>query len=182
MQNLKLMKIKNLFMIGSIVIIGWLLLYVFSHIYFNPSSSEVRGYYFVYKANKYSVNDRVLLCVKDGESIKILRKLGLTYVSDKCPGNMPYLLKKIVAIPGDNVLLTRDGVRVNGVLQPNSVSFKKFKLVELNPLAIQQEFKLKEAEYFVIGRGKRSYDSRYFGIIRGSDIYYKAILIYSIDN
>jgi signal peptidase I len=94
---------------------------------------------------------------------------------------MPYLLKKIVAIPGDVVAITKDGVLINKALQPNSTYIKKYKHIALNPLQYPQKFRLKNSEYFVMGNSKHSYDSRYFGVIRGSDIYYKAILIYSLE-
>jgi conjugative transfer signal peptidase TraF len=181
MLNLRIIR-NNILIIGSISIVCWLLLYeCVQHMYVNPSISDARGYYFAYKASKYSVNDRVLLCVRDLQRSKLLHQLGLLYESNKCSGQMPYLLKKIVAIPGDVVAITKDGVLINKALQPNSTYIKKYKHIALNPLQYPQKFRLKNSEYFVMGNSKHSYDSRYFGVIRGSDIYYKAILIYSLE-
>ena len=179
-----MIRLKNILLIISSIIICWILFYMaVSHIYFNPSISQTRGYYFAYKPSQYHLNDKVLICIRDKQQIKILHQLGVPYLSDKCQGDMPYLLKTIVAASGDIIELTgSSGVIINGVLQPNSIGVKQYRRIELNLLQFPPNFRLKATEYFVMGKSKHSYDSRYFGTIRDSDIYYKAILIYKIGN
>ncbi|MCC2624515.1 MAG: Peptidase [Burkholderiales bacterium] len=149
--------------------------FINEHIYFNPSTSEQRGYYFVYKPHVFNRADLVLSCIRDVRSISILHKFGLPYMSSGgCA--LPFLLKKIAAIDGDMVVVGRGGIFINNVLLTNTTVFRKYQNIQLNPLHIGTTYKLGKDEYFLLGNGKNSYDSRYFGVVKNTDLQYRAIL------
>lgn len=82
-----------------------------------------------------------------------------------CPdGSMP-LLKRVVAVEGDEVRVTDYGVEVNGRPVPNS---KPFDLAS-NGRALTHlrgAFYLRHGELWVAGEHPNSFDSRYFGPVR----------------
>lgn len=152
--------------------------YVLSrYIYFNPSSSEPIGHYLVYVPFSYHRNDRVLLCLTKATWVGLAHKLGLPS-EDTCSGQMPYLLKQIVAVPGDTVFITTQGIRVNDKYFKDSVSLNSYKGLALHPYKVGTFLHLAQGQFFLLGQGKFSYDSRYFGVIDKKDIHYKAILLY----
>jgi type IV secretory pathway protease TraF len=149
------------------------------HIYFNPSNSEQMGYYFVYKPRVFNKNDLVLVCVRDRESINILHKFGLPCTaSTTC--QLPFLLKRIAAKNGDTVVVSNKGVIINNLLQANTSAFKRYKNIWLNPLPVGAIYKLGPDDYFLLGKGGNSYDSRYFGVVANTDLQYRAILFYKV--
>lgn len=161
------------------MLILWLLCYlVSSSIYHNVTKSEKLGYYFAYPAFAYKNGDLVLLCINDARYVNVMRQLGLRPVhdNDKCIGNMPYLLKKIIAVPGDIVNITSKGISVNNLLYRNSRSITLYKGVNLMPQKYQQ-FTLHSGEFFVLGEVATSFDSRYFGVVHVEQIAKKALFI-----
>jgi type IV secretory pathway protease TraF len=48
----------------------------------------------------------------------------------------------------------------------------------LNRLTIGTKYILNKNEYFLLGEGSNSYDSRYFGVVKNDDLRYKAILLW----
>lgn len=146
------------------------------YIYFNPTSSEIRGYYFVYRPHIFDINDLVLVCISDTKSIEVLHQFGLPYISGEC--QLPFLLKKIAAKNSDMVMVAYEGIIINNHLQLNTKAITKYKNIYLNPLAVGTKYKLGKDDYFLLGRGNNSYDSRYFGVVKGQGLQYKAILFW----
>lgn len=168
----------KIYLIVAMIIMASNLLAQF--VYFNPSSSEVQGYYFVYKTNDYQVGDTVLLCITDKRYVTILHQLGLPYASDSCNSNMPYLLKRIVAKAGDKITINQHGMVINNKLQMTSLSYNYYHGLYLRPFKVRTKLILKDGQYLVLGIGVNSYDSRYFGIVYKHDIHYRAILLWQI--
>jgi type IV secretory pathway protease TraF len=133
----------------------------------------------VYKSDTFNKNDLVLVCIRDRESIKILHKFGLPYTTSKTC-QLPFLLKKIAAKSGDIVQISNSGIVVNNKLVPNTVAVIKYKNIYLNPLSIGAKYILGKHDYFLLGLGNNSYDSRYFGVVHAADLSYKAILFWPI--
>lgn len=147
-------------------------------VYFNPTASEIRGYYITYPAKNYRIGDLVLFCINNPMSIKVLRKLHLPEAKGACDQNMPYLLKKIVARSSDWIRINSEGVFINDVLYPDSKSDLSYNGVSLYPLR-NINFVLESGQYFLLGDGgAHSYDSRYFGIVAESQIYRQAKLVW----
>ncbi|WP_282109226.1 signal peptidase I [Shewanella algicola] len=96
-------------------------------------------------------------------------------VAFNLPKNTPYFLKgsrwikKLVGIPGDHVIVNVDGVVVNGKTYKNNVRQLLMK-VDVSEQEISKELYLKEDQYFVIGETPLSYDSRFWGTIKRSDM------------
>ena len=166
-------------LIWGLILSGALVLLMRQFIY-NPSISLTKGYYFTYPIIEPELKDIVLLCVWDESHVEVLHQLGLPYKSGECPHSMPYLLKQIVAIEGNEVSVTEDGVRVNNYLYKNSRVVQESRQINLLPIGFGS-FKLKHNEYFVLGVTSHSYDSRYFGVINREQIYRGAKLVYSTD-
>ena len=178
-------------------------------IYYNPSPSENIGYYFTYnpsviplkhRHNQYKSGDLVLFYLSDSTTVTVnagingnfsrsmpsmsgsrtqsshlgvLHQLGLPYTN-------PYLLKQIVAVAGDEVSVTPNGVYVNNTLYANSKAqqYNMFHGVRINLLPMSYgKFRLADDEYFMLGKTANSYDSRYFGVIRQQQIYRRAVFI-----
>lgn len=148
------------------------------YVYFNPTVSVARGYYFVYKAIKYNTNDLVLVCILDERSINILHQLGLPYMANEgC--KLPFLLKRIAAKSGDIVVVGAKGIKINNLLQPNTVAIRRYHNIDLNKLVPNTKYRLAKGDYFLLGNTSNSYDSRYFGVVTESAIYYKALLLWA---
>ncbi|MBZ7980341.1 S26 family signal peptidase [Campylobacter sp. RM12640] len=83
----------------------------------------------------------------------------------KVPTINEYLIKKIAATKGDLIEINSNGVYINNILQTNT---KIFKYDTFNqPLHFNQlKTILKDNEFIALGEHIRSYDSRYFGIVK----------------
>ncbi len=144
---------------------------------FNPTTSVARGYYFTYPVLNYTVNDLVLLCVNNQVQLSIMHQLHLPYTTNACLNNAPFLMKYIVASANDVVEVTPSGILVNGRFQENSKGIKQYKNISLPTMPLGK-FKLAPDEFFVLGKSSHSYDSRYFGIIKKTQIVAKARLLF----
>jgi len=168
-RNIQFMLISFLILITS---------YGFSrYIYYNPSSSEPIGYYFAYRAGDYHSGDLVLMCLNKQPWVNVAFKLGLP-IDDTCSNHTPYLLKQIVAAPGDRILINNKGIHINGKYLPDSLGLNSYKGVLLYPQQSGAQLKLTANQFFVLGHSRFSYDSRYFGVISRADINYKALPIW----
>ncbi|MFN7094577.1 MAG: S26 family signal peptidase, partial [Burkholderiales bacterium] len=67
-----------------------------------------------YPNQEYHKGDIVLLCVVNQKQLQILHRLKLPYSQVACPYNAPYLLKRIVATAGDQVMISEAGIAING--------------------------------------------------------------------
>jgi conjugative transfer signal peptidase TraF len=80
-------------------------------------------------------------------------------------GGYDALMKKLMALPGDVVSVTDDGVFVNGELIPNSKPFERDNLGDPLPVFRLHDYTLRENEVlFISDHLPRSYDARYFGV------------------
>lgn len=87
-------------------------------------------------------------------------------------GYAPFL-KTVAGVPGDLVVLSDDGVMVNGLKLPDSRPLLHSVSDPFLALPVLRgQFLLKKGQYWVYGSGEpaRSYDSRYFGPVNLDDI------------
>lgn len=88
-----------------------------------------------------------------------------------CPGGYGYMMKRVVAVGGDNALVDSDGVRVNGNLLPLSIPLAADSAGRALPHLPDSEFTLTAADLFLMSDGSgTSFDSRYFGPIDRAQI------------
>lgn len=144
----------------------------------NISISEPVGYYLkLPMVNKIKRSDKYLICLTNSKYIAILKHLGLPNATNQCPDNSPYLIKQVAGIPYDVIRITKSGVLINGILQPNSIAFKSARGINLFPIPAGYQVVLGHDDYFMLGVTPHSVDSRYFGIIHRNQFYKQTILI-----
>jgi conjugative transfer signal peptidase TraF len=83
-----------------------------------------------------------------------------------CPGNYGYLMKRVLAVPGDTVALNDDGVRVNGRLLPFSAPVAHDRAGRpLQPYRTGRFTLGRSAVLLMSDVSPTSFDGRYFGPI-----------------
>jgi conjugative transfer signal peptidase TraF len=99
------------------------------------------------------------------------------YMTGDCPGGGRTLLKTVVGIPGDRIEASLEGVRINGVLLPDSAPMRRSdRYPEIRLPEWHGAIVLGSRQYWVYGRGARqalaarSFDSRYFGPVSASEL------------
>ena len=111
--------------------------------------------------------DLVVFCLPK----KLLPKNVDFLQNNQCPSGAAPFFKSIVGIPGDHIETGILGVKVNGVLLPNSTCREGGEL-----RCTQFNGPLSSSEYWVFGYGSNpslaahSFDSRYFGAIPPTSI------------
>ena len=112
-------------------------------------------------------NDYVRLCPLYSKVADFYRIFDYKKDTGNCDNGQLAFLKKIAALPGDNVIVDKNGISVNGKLIKNTK--------ELSSKARHFEFKGKvpKDSYLVYTDHKEGYDSRYFGFILKDEITHK---------
>lgn len=112
-------------------------------------------------------NDYVRLCPLYSKVADFYRIFDYKKDIGNCDNGQLAFLKKIAAVPGDNVIVDKNGISVNGKLIKNTKA--------LSSKARHFEFKGKvpKDSYLVYTDHKEGYDSRYFGFILKDEITHK---------
>ena len=143
----------------------------------NVSGSMPEGLYLRTSAGTLRDGDVVAVCLSDVAHRHIeVMALARHYVGPDRLGACSYrgqrfapLVKRIVAVPGQDVVIGRRGIFVNGHLQAQSVPLKADSAGRALP-QISFSGRLAAGTYVVMGENPLSYDSRYFGPIPRSDV------------
>lgn len=153
--------------------IGSGILLYFTGFRINTTPSEPIGLWRSYKHySSISKGNLVEACVPPSEIMIEAKKRGYL-LSGKCKGNLAPVIKKIIAISGDTVTISKNGVFVNGVQFSNQLSFYDSKGRILKP-AFLGNYVLKSNEVFLASNySTKSFDSRYFGIVNKKNILHK---------
>lgn len=157
--------IKIMFSFVLIAYAGSLLPGIFNF-WFNISSSIPYGIYRI--VNRYPQKDDYILFCLNRKIAKISSQRG--YVTHgNCSFQSAPVGKKVVAVQGDHVKISPDGIEINGIKLPFSNPQKyDFRMRKLPEFRINRF--LDNNEYIVASSKENSYDSRYFGIVRGEQI------------
>lgn len=115
-------------------------------------------------------NAYVIFCPDDRESFRLAKNRGYIDHGLNC-GGYGYLMKKVVAVSGDILSVTPEGVSVNQILLP----FSKPKLKDGINRALPQwrtlDYPLKENEVMTLtSQSKWSFDGRYYGLVHTRQI------------
>lgn len=112
----------------------------------------------------------VLLCPPDTPLFQEAKRRG--YVpAGFCPGNLGYLMKKVVAVSGDRVSVTPDGVMVNDTLLPFSKALNMDGNHRvLSPWQPESLTLKKDALLLMTDQSALSFDARYFGVLRQQQV------------
>lgn len=141
----------------------------------NLTASEPRGFYRLVPIGSYALSR--------GTFVALCPPTWVTpatfpfYMTGNCPGGGRILLKSVVGIPGDRIEASQDGVRINGVMLPDSAAERwsdRYPAIRLPDW--RGAIVLRPGQYWVYGRGARpslaarSFDSRYFGPVSASEL------------
>lgn len=112
----------------------------------------------------------VLLCPPQNAVIAEAKRRGYV-AAGLCPGDYGYMMKMVLAIQGDAVAITGNGVRVNGAMLPLSRPLTHD--AAGRPLTPYQpaKFTLHRSEVLLMSNvSSTSFDARYFGPVNCSQI------------
>ena len=160
---MKKIKKKSLFLPLFLIILNILGIYTRKYFVLNISSSIPIGIYKVDKSIDFKREDIVTFSTKKYKDI-------LDY-----PGSIKNITfsKYIAGISGDYIRIENNKIYVNNKEKGNI-----FKVDGLNnklPQLKEKEYIVKEDEVFVLGTNDKSFDSRYYGCIKKSDVIYKLV-------
>ena len=133
----------------------------------NRTNSLPKGIY--WKVDKTPERGDIVAFWPDGsEPFRLARDRGyiLPGVYNKTNGvGYGLMLKRLMALPGDTVSITDDGVIVNDSLLPNTVPLTHDNIGDPLPVVRLTGYRLGENEVlFISDHLPRSYDARYFGV------------------
>lgn len=128
----------------------------------NWTTSAPLGVYSIHRSAGIARNDLVAVCLPDS-----VAALGLArgYVSaGSCSNGTSPVLKQVIAVAGDDVVLQRDFLAVNGRVVDHSRRHSTDSIGRpLGALPVGHR-PVRDDEVWVLGiRRERSWDSRYFG-------------------
>ena len=161
----------NKFCIFSITFILMLFFMKYWHIGLSYQNTESmpEGFYFTYYSNSIKKNDTIIFNPKLSIANMIIKRYGAKGFKPKDI----FLLKKVVGIPKDFLCIKKNNVWINN----KKIAFiKKYdskgrKLPRFNFCGI-----IPKNLFFVQGTSSpNSFDSRYFGFIKKTQIFSKAI-------
>lgn len=160
---MKKIKKKSLFLPLFLIILNILGIYTRKYFVLNISSSIPIGIYKVDKSTDFKRENIVTFSTKKYKDI-------LDY-----PGSIKNITfsKYIAGISGDYIRIENNKIYVNNKEKGNI-----FKVDGLNnrlPQLKEKEYIVKEDEVFVLGTNDKSFDSRYYGCIKKSDVIYKLV-------
>ena len=111
----------------------------------------------------------VVFCPPDEPRFRAGRDAGFV-PSGFCPGRLPRLVKPVAAGAGDVIEIGNEGLRVNGVLLPNTRPIEAPDLELLRPYS-SGRYLVQDGEIWLVSTyNRRSWDSRYYGPVRITDL------------
>lgn len=152
--------------IVAILIMGNIVMSITKYlgIYYNTSHS-VDGLFFKDVVGLPEKNDYVLACPPQSQVTQTAKaRHYITY--GPCPGNYEYLIKKLVAVPGDKITIIKNGMYVNDIKLNNSEQqITDGNGAPMNLVEIKDHVLLND-QYLLFGdNSAKSFDSRYFGLV-----------------
>lgn len=165
-MKIKTLDLKILFVITLLILLIAVLKAYFG-VRFNFSESMPRGIYILDPTNEIKKGSIISFCPKGIERLYHSTNIE----SNDCDDHIVPFLKQVVAIPNDFINLTDEGIFVNNTLLLNTQRIKYDQRGNLIPaITFKEHYQLTPDEYLVIGLDHLSWDSRYYGTIKKSQI------------
>jgi conjugative transfer signal peptidase TraF len=115
-------------------------------------------------------NAYVIFCPDDRKSFRLAKNRGYIDHGLNC-GGYGYLMKKVVAVSGDILSVTPEGVLVNQMLLPFSKPKLKDGINRTLPQWRTLDYPLKENEVMTLtSQSEWSFDGRYYGLVHTRQI------------
>ena len=137
----------------------------------NTTRSIPVGLYLT-RATPIAVGDYVIFCPPQNVLFAIAKKRG--YIgAGFCAGGTGQMMKRVVALAGDHVAITRDGVYVNGRRLPLSTPYSNDANHRPLPSLSGLRLRLAQDDVFLMSDvSATSFDGRYFGPVNRSLIHH----------
>ncbi|HAU4231589.1 TPA: conjugative transfer signal peptidase TraF [Legionella pneumophila] len=115
-------------------------------------------------------NTYVIFCPDDRESFRLARNRGYIDHGLYCDG-YGYLMKKVVAVSGDILSVTKKGVFVNHILIPHSKPKLQDGMKRALPQLQVMNYQLQKDEVMTMtNQSEWSFDGRYYGLVHTGQI------------
>ncbi len=152
-----------------VILVFTILLYFKNNFEYNITNSLPLGLYKVIDKD-IERNDLVVFCLKYDKYMKFAEEQGYFQGLDKKCGRTPQFIKKAMGLPSDNIRINMNGVFINNIRVENSEA-SQIILSDKIFDSYEKEFQLEADEYFLMSDyNSMSYDSRYFGTVKKSEI------------
>ncbi len=117
------------------------------------------------------VRGAIVLACLPPEVAAFARERGYVPRGGACPGGGVPVGKPVLAIPGDTVTVTPNGILVNGAPVPNSQPLASDRQGRLLPRLAVGRYVVGPGELWVVSPYSRlSFDSRYFGAVEAAHV------------
>ena len=97
----------------------------------------------------------------------------------RCPAGTELLLKMIVAAGGDNVVISGNGVSVNGCKLPRSLQLASDDAGRSLSRWPEGHYRLRSDQLWLYAANERSWDSRYWGPAAATDVTARAVPLFT---
>lgn len=146
------------------------------HLTINVSESMKEGVY-IGAGHIIHRGDTVAVCL-DKNVAKVGLKQGYVLRGNACDGGTSPLIKQVLAIPGDNLVLTDTNIRVNDHSYPYVTFHTDTQGREISSIPRGNYSAIKR--YFLIGtNAQNSWDSRYWGQVNQDQILYRLVPVWT---
>ena len=129
-------------------------------IVWNPTPSMAMGLYLKHHHEQPSIGSVVTFCAP-ATAMDNLKTLLPTPIHGPCPGDAPYLLKRVIAVAGDVVHITREGITRNNL--PVSHSDTPLYFAHKYHTYPAGTYTVQAPQVWVLSDDPAGFDSRYFG-------------------
>ena len=130
---------------------------------FNLTSSLPIGLYRITKDSPILKRGAIVLYCLPPPVARFAHNRGYVPIGGQCPGGLTPIGKMVAALPGDTVVLTTDGITVNGALQSHSRALATDLKGRGLPQLARRAYVIGRDYVWLLAPSERSFDSRYLG-------------------
>jgi conjugative transfer signal peptidase TraF len=135
----------------------------------NLTASMPEGLYWLSPPRAVRAGDLAMVCLDNQRAHYALQRGYIQ--AGSCDNAAQPLLKEVVALANDTISLSSNSVLINNIPLPHSSTLATDKLQRPLKAAPRGIYKLQANQMWLYGiSSNRSWDSRYFGLVKSSDI------------